>query len=461
MRGREGGMASVVPLPAQLNSLQELQRSFCLFKLAGEIWVGDLNALHAWQSGGGKEVALMYRRPAGELLIKRHLETLPIASDPRDTLQKFFVSPGTHVFDQLAFSPLPTPPDTCNLWVGPQVQPKGGDWQTIKAFLLEVICDGNIVLFRYLMLFLAHMLQCPGEKSGIMIVMLGGQGTGKGTLFQILKAVWSQTTLLVSDIDNVIGRFNAAIERNFVLCMDEALFAGDKKAMDRLKSLVTEPTITIEEKHQPRRSICSFHRFFAASNHAHFAAVDADDRRFVFFQVSEARKGDHQFWDQLHLAIADHACVAAMVHELLSYDLTKFQVRQKPNTAAHTDQKLRSLSGFERYWFEVLQTGEFEPGSAFSAAKPWSVAGTQPHFVSSNKLMSGWKAYEGAARQFSPKQERDMRKALASLCPSVVATRRKQDGGQQRGYDLPLLPVARAEFAKFIGAEVDWMGCSA
>jgi hypothetical protein len=445
-------MASIAPLHMSLSPLAELQRAYCLFKLGGEVWIGDLDALKKWQSGMNSELALMYRRQAGRVLLERHLEALPVASDPKRTITQFLNSPTTHVFDCLAFSPRPIPPTTCNLWVGPQVQPTAGDWRSIKGFLLEVICDGDIALFRYLVLFLAHMLQRPEQKPGIMIVLLGGQGTGKGTLFQILKAIWSRTTLLVSDVDNVIGRFNAAIERNFVLCMDEALFAGDKKAMDRLKSLVTEPTITIEEKHQPRRSIESFHRFFAASNHAHFAQVDPDDRRFMFFRVSEARKGDHTYWTELHEAIADRSAIAAMLHDLLSYDLSTFNPRMRPQTRSHIDQKLQSLCGFTRFWFEVLQGGDFNPGSDFEDTNPWR----DPTFVSTTSLKAGWKTFEGSARQFRPRQECEIRDQLLRLCPSANHARSKRNGPQQRGYELPALPVARAEFEKFVGGSISW-----
>ena len=114
------------------------------------------------------------------------------------------------------------------------------------------------------------MIQKPEEKPGIMIVMSGGQGTGKGTFFCLLQKIWLKTTLIVSDVDHVIGGFNAALERNYAVCMDEALFSSQKKAMDRLKSFITEAKITVEQKYLPRRSLDSIHRFFAATNHEHF-----------------------------------------------------------------------------------------------------------------------------------------------------------------------------------------------
>lgn len=449
-------MASVLQLTTPLNPLAELQKSFCLFKLGGDVWIGDLDALNNWQSGASSELALMYRLQPGRLLMERHLEKLPASSDLKKTAAQFLSSPHTHVFDTLAFSPKPTCPTTCNLWVGPQVQPAPGDWKDIKDFLRDVICDSDIALYRYLVLFLAHMIQRPEEKPGIMIVLLGGQGTGKGTLFQILKAIWSRTTLLVSDVNNVIGGFNAAIERNFVLCMDEALFVGDKKAMDRLKSLITEPTITIEEKHQPRRNIESVHRFFAASNHVHFAKVDTDDRRFVFFQVSEARKADHAYWTNLHTVIEEPSKIAAMVQDLGCYDLNNFNPRQRPTVVAHTEQKLQSIAGFLRYWLEVLYVGDFDPGSDYAGAALWGDPLSNPTFVPTNTLMRGWRGYEGSSRQYNAKQQREIHSQLLSICPSAKPARSQLNGRQQRGHYLPALPVARAEFEKFIGGSISW-----
>jgi hypothetical protein len=153
----------------------------------------------------------------------------------------------------------------------------------------------------------------------------------------------------------VVSNFNASLERHYVVCMDEALFAGDKRAVDRLKSLVTEPVVDIEQKYQPRRTIHSYHRFFAASNSDHFAQTDRDDRRFLYLRVPDTRQGDHAYFDSLHTAIGDPNVVSAFVCDLLAIDLADFNVRQRPRTREHISQKLQSLEGFERFWYEVLR----------------------------------------------------------------------------------------------------------
>jgi hypothetical protein len=435
-------VAKVSPLPAP-SPLAMLQRHFFLAKLSGEIWLFE-----GAPGGTGSAGVQFYRLAAGRTLMARFLETQPVQSDTKKVIDQFMVSPNTLVYDRIAFSPLPTPPTTLNLWRGCPIKPAAGDWLIVRRFLLEVICAGDLCTYRYVILFLAHMLKKPEEKPGIMLVLLGGQGIGKGGFFRLLQALWRDTTLLVSDIGHVLGQFNAEIERSYVLCLDEALFVGDRRSSDRLKSLVTEPNVTIEQKYQPRRTIESHHRLFAASNHAHFAQVDPDDRRFLFLRVSETRKGDHEFWAAYHDAIADPAILAAIVHDLLTYDITNFNPRVRPQTAAHLDQKVRSLSGFDRFWNEVLHTGTIGLGDA-----SWE----GERFVSTERLMNAWQGYEKQGRfQFSAPQVRDLHEALKRLCPSAKQDRRMLKGCQQRGYNLPALPVARTEFADFLGGEAEW-----
>lgn len=445
-------MASITPIAALSSPLQELQKAFCLLRLSGDVVIAEFKQIDAVRNGLDREGVQMFGMTPGKLLLRRHLEAMPIASDAGKVITEFLVSPTTTVYDRIAFSPLPAMPTTLNLWSGPTAIPRPGSWDAIKGFLLEVIAGGDIALYRYLILFLSHMLQKPEEKPGVVMAMLGGQGTGKGSALRIVERIWSSSTLLVSDVDHIIGRFNAALEGNYAICMDEAMFAGDKRAMDRLKSLVTEPTITVEQKQQPRRSIDSFHRFFTTTNHAHFAHVEADDRRFVFFHVSDKRQGDAAYWKQVHQAISDQAVISAMVYDLQRYNLTNFDVRQRPKNEAHMDQKLRSLTGFDRYWYEVLQSGDFGTGAFPDPSGDW----TGPCFVSTKGLLSGWKDYEKGQRLFQQRQERDVHQAIRRLCPSATLGRTTKTGKQERGQNLPPIATARLEFALALGGTVQW-----
>ncbi len=159
--------------------------------------------------------------------------------------------------------------------------------------------------------------------------------------------------LQVNNVDTVTGTFNAALERSFIVFMDEALFVGDRRASDALKSLVTEPLIHINEKHQPARQTRSYHRFIAATNADHFKNTENDDRRDFTLRVSEIHKGDHDYWKVLYDEI-ENGGVAAMVHDLYAMDLSEFNVRVKPATKELLEQKLSSLPHIERWWHDCL-----------------------------------------------------------------------------------------------------------
>lgn len=441
-------MASAPPQPP--NALILLQSHFALSRIGGDIRVVDLGELAMLKAGTGMRYVHLYKKADASLLMQRFLETQPVPCEPKRTIANFFIDPATRVFDHIAFDPRPTSAATLNLWAPSPIQPIKGDWSILARFLRDIICGGDAVVCEYFLQFIAHMLQHPQVKPGIMPVMLGGQGTGKGTLFALLRAIWPSTTLLVGDVDHVTGGFNSVLECVYIVCLDEAIFRGDRKALDRMKSLITEPEITIEAKFQPRRSLRSFHRFFAASNHQHFAHVEADDRRFLFMRVSESRKCDFDYFDSIHAAIDDQSTIAAFVHDLLDFDLSCFNVRHRPSTTEHTEQKLHSLTGFDRYWYDVLNTGSLSPSGIFIDS--WSTA----CFAASTTLTVAYREFGSTDRHAGAFTERDLAGSLKRLCPSALDARRKAGGPQQRGYDLPTIGQARREFEKVIGACISW-----
>ena len=442
-------MSNVHPLPVTLNPLHELQKSFALMTLSGQVLIVNRHEVAEIVAGQRAGDLSFYKMTDGKIMLKRALEAMPAYSDTTKVVKDFTYSTTTLAYDKIAFSPFYTPPTTLNYWVGSPIVPVSGDWSILEEFLKSIICSSDDTLFSYLIQFLAHMLKKPEEKPGVMFVLLAGQGTGKGSFFRILHAIWRNTTLQVSDVDNVIGTYNAAIERKYVICMDEALFNGDRRAADRLKSMVTESMVTIEQKYQPRRNIESFHRFFAASNHDHFGQVDPDDRRFTFLRVSEARRGDRSYFGQVHNAIDSPEIIAAFVHHLHSIDLSNFNVRDRPKTDELVVQKLSSLKGFDRFWHEVLQSGNLDPVGALD---PWYEA----RFVSTASLIKAWKGYEGRVRQFIAPQASEIRKALNRACPSSFIGRMQVQDVQGRGQNLPLLSVAREEFERMVGGAINW-----
>jgi hypothetical protein len=220
--------------------------------------------------------------------------------------------------------------------------------------------------------------------------------------------------------------------------------------------MISEPTIRVEQKYQPSRTIDSFHRFFAASNSDHFANIPVDDRRFVFIRVSDRRQQDLAYFDTLHKAINTPSIISAFVYDLFALDLTNFNVRQRPITNEHLNQRLQSLDGFERFWLEVLETGKFRTkplGIYSSSENDWE----DSIFISTQTIMDCYSYYDKNANRYGPVQTQKIAKTLQKICPSSKPDRIKNTSGKfERGYQLPLISIARTEFESAIKTKINW-----
>jgi hypothetical protein len=166
----------------------------------------------------------------------------------------------------------------------------------------------------------------------------------------------------------------------------------------------------------------------------------------LFIRLSSLHKQDQIYFDAVNDALDDDAIIAAMMHDLVNLDLTGFNIRQRPLTEEHLNQRLQSLSGFERYWYEVLQSGMFDGYSDWDKSR----------FISTTGLIDKYKVYDKNAGRYNPIQEQQIATTLSKLCPSASKVRKKMLGKQERGYDLPDIKLARKEFETMLGTSVEW-----
>ena len=435
----------------EVNGLLILQARFALSEIGGELRVIDLEQVAEIQDGRGDTNLNLYKLSDAKILMRRHLQGRSIITTENDDVKNFFIQRTTQAFRKICFRPGESSNSELNLWAEPPIRPQKGDWSLIKSHIYTIICDSDVKKYEYLIGFLAHMLQCPKEKPGVMIVLRSGQGTGKGALFQVIQRIWQATTLFASQIDSVIGQFNSALERSYVVLLDEALFSGDRKAQDQMKSLITEPICRVEAKYQPSRQVASIHRFFATTNHEQFGSTASDDRRHAFFEVSDCKRGNAGYFSDLFRSIEDDSTISAMIYDLLRHDLTAFNVRDRPITKDRDEQVLKSLTGFKRYWYQVLYSELIDCyGDGFSEY--------QGDFVPSATLVGECnKALKNIIKNRSFGYV-ELKADLAMLCPSARTACKKPTGStiQRRGYDLPSIDIARSEFEHALNVSVSW-----
>ena len=382
---------------------------------------------------------------SGKLLIKRFLSDKFEGVDQNAVLNQFLVDSKTTIYKGVDFCPMGGKVGHLNLWVDPTLKPAEGDWDNVKDFLQNIICSGNTAVYVYLTSYLAHALQKPQQKPGVLLSLLGGQGIGKGTLMKIIMLIWGATTYKTNRIEDVIGNFNAAVEGKLWILLDEAQFAGDAKATTALKSFTTESTVSINGKFQAQRMIPSLHRIVCCTNQISSGYRDSDDRRDLALRVSEKHKGDHAYWEKLNNCLEQE--VAAMMHELLQMDIGLFNIYDKPNTEELTTQKINSLNLEEAWWLNILRDGILIIGSG----------GGWGRFVKTKDIAYRITEYrsELGHRKSYLDPNTQAHNLMAKWCRSAVKSR-SPDATRHRGYQLPTLEEARQDFEATLGGKVGW-----
>ena len=261
-----------------------------------------------------------------------------------------------------------------NLWLGWGVGPAVGDCSIVLDHVHQVIAAGDEQKAEYILNWCADILQNPTRKPGVALVLRGREGTGKSVLGGILRRLLGPRNVLINaDKDRLLGRFNSAMAGKILVQAEELFFAGDARTTDALKHLITGQTLEIEIKFGRSFEIDSFHRLLITSNHAQVIQASSEARRFVVCDVSDARRGDANYFDHLY-AVADgrdDATAAAFMHHLLNRDLSNFQPwaaqQQLRADDALARQRVLSLTPPLAWLHEVLRDvdGE-EPGGVKS-----------------------------------------------------------------------------------------------
>ena len=341
------------------------------------------------------------------------------------------------------------PDDMLNLWRGFAIEPKPGDWSLLRNHLLEVICSGNQTWFDYLLGWMAHAVQRRDEPIGVAVALRGEQGAGKGVVARTFgNKLFGKHFAHITNGDQLTGRFNEPIAKSLVLFLDEALWAGDKKGEGVLKGLITEPRLTLEAKFRDPIMVENRLRIIAASNNEWLVPAGLGDRRWFVLNVPSTRKGEQHkaYWDALYSQI-DNGGAAALLHDLLAMDLTKFNVRAIPPTAAKAEQQAHSFRDVEAWLYQVLDEGRLR--------NPWSSTGMG---IEKDIAYDDYVEFNKQQRGYRPAPKSVWGKRLKQLLgPAVVVSKKSIGTSRVRYLQFRTLEECRNAFVKSTGvAELEW-----
>lgn len=248
-------------------------------------------------------------------------------------------------------------------------------------YVVNVVCSGDTEMAHWVFSWMADMLQEPHKKPGTALVLVGVQGAGKTFLGEEVlgKIIGNSHYAQINNVSRLTDKFNTTIDnRVFVQC-DEAVHNYQKDVSSRLKSIITDGSMTIEPKGvnaytKPNH----IHLMFTSNEETAALFIDASpyERRFTVIKVSSVKAGDLNWWSEMRAWTA--ASLPKIMRWLLDYKYDKKLVSRPYRTEAKEDLQrvgmdpevswilARMASGFllgqraHRHWFDAYNTASIK-----------------------------------------------------------------------------------------------------
>ncbi len=313
-------------------------------------------------------------------------------------------------YDYLVFSPGKDVPGSYNLWQGFAVEPKEGECSLFLNHMRDNICGENTRLYEYLLGWMARAVQFPARQGGTAVVLRGKQGTGKSFFIKFFGQLFGRHFLHVSNAKHLVGTFNHHLRDCVVLFGDEAFYAGDKKHESVLKTLVTESVLQYEAKGVDAEQGPNYVHLMMASNSEWVVPTAKDDRRFFVLDVMETQAKNGTYFNAIAKQM-DTGGREALLHFLMNYDLTGFDVRDIPATLARRDQQELSMEPWERAFLDVLDFG---------------MSPDHPRWVNDPRLGPDWISVDGLIQKL-PQQMQNADRSLRSSVGRYLAKQARVD----------------------------------
>lgn len=152
--------------------------------------------------------------------------------------------------------------------------------------------------------WVSYIVQNPGGKIMWAILMQGAEGCGKSVWFEMLRrCLGSSNVKEVSANEVMNSNWTEWAAETQAVNIPEIRVVGESRhaVMNKLKTLISDPTISIAQRNTDTRSVPNFANYFLTTNHTDALALTENDRRYyVLFSRIQSKAEVRRLRDTGH-----------------------------------------------------------------------------------------------------------------------------------------------------------------
>lgn len=221
-----------------------------------------------------------------------------------------------------------------NLWKGWGVDPADRVEVPLDPFfrLVDRFFVNDDSAKEWFLRWCAVQFQVPGIKLFSAVLFYSRtHGVGKSWLGQTLGRVFGPDNFSEIAPSDLASQFNSwAAKKQFVLA-DEVVTASRRVDSSKLKNLITQNKLTVNEKYSPRYVLENRVNYMLTSNDPVPIYVEDADRRFFVWEVVANERFDSEEANVYRSWIEDDVAMASLHRWFLEFDLGDFN----PSNAAY------------------------------------------------------------------------------------------------------------------------------
>jgi len=241
-----------------------------------------------------------------------------------------------------------------NIWRKSGVEARLGDVRPFldhMAFLFPNEADRELVLD-----YLALLTQKPAQKIHFALLVRGSQGTGKSWIGNLMERIIGTPNVVRPSNDEVVSRWTHWMEGAQLAIVEELMTLGRLEVANRLKPVITDPLIRIEEKGRSLYSIPNHLNFICFTNHEDALKIEHGDRRWLVV-FSPAVKKEAAYYERLFGYLAEGGA-AYVKHWLLQRQIVLDGHGVAPATSGKETMRRMSMGDAESYLLDLYEAHE-------------------------------------------------------------------------------------------------------
>ena len=259
-------------------------------------------------------------------------------------------------FDSYPF-PLICPNNIFNLWTNFECEkyidtyiPDNEGLQIILNHI-KVLCGNDNNVYEYFIKWIGQMIQFPAIKS-ICPTLISKQGAGKGTLNKLIQKMLGKSKCLETTNPgrDVWGNFNSVMVNAFFINLNELSKRDTIEAEGKIKGLITDGSLTINQKGTNQFEINSYHRFLITTNKEDPIQTSEDDRRNLIIRSSDELIGNTEYFNILYHLLENNNTIRTCYDYFKNIpNLDKFNNLKMPQTEYQANLRLLDISPPEQF----------------------------------------------------------------------------------------------------------------